>query len=94
MKGIVDLYKKLVETKNDKVYPLVYLIIKLALTLPVTTTSVERAFFAMNNVKSRMCNKMGDRLNDSLIMYIEKDVLNVIDNESIIHRFQNMKSHR
>ena len=95
LKGIVDLSKKLVETKKDKVYPLVYLLIKLALTLPVATASVERAFSAMNIVKNQMRNKMGDQwLNDSLTVYIEKDVFNVIDNEPIINRFQNMKSRR
>ena len=95
LKGIVDLSKKLVETKKDKVYPLVYLLIKLALTLPVATASVERAFSAMNIVKNQMRNKMGDQwLNDSLTVYIEKDVFNAIDNEPIINRFQNMKSRR
>ncbi|XP_062100727.1 uncharacterized protein LOC133806647 [Humulus lupulus] len=95
LKGMVDLSKKLVETKKDKVYPLVYLLIKLALTLPVATTSVERAFSAMNIVKYQIRNKMGDQwLNDSLIVYLENDVFNAIDNESIIHCFQNMKSRR
>ena len=97
LKGIVDLSKKLVEIikKKDKVYPLVYLLIKLALTLPVATASVERAFSAMNIVKNQMRNKMGGQwLNDSLTVYIEKDVFNAIDNEPIINRFQNMKSRR
>ncbi|XP_062080380.1 uncharacterized protein LOC133785140 [Humulus lupulus] len=95
LKGMVDLSKKLVETQKDKVYPLVYLLIKLALTLPVATASVERSFSAMNIVKNQMLNKMGDQwLNDSLTVYLEKDVFNAIDNEPIIHRFQNMKSRR
>ncbi|XP_062089083.1 uncharacterized protein LOC133795647 [Humulus lupulus] len=89
LKGMVDLSKKLVETKKDKVYPLVYLLIKLALTLLVATSSVKRAFSAMNIVKNQMRNKIGDQwLNDSLIVYLENDVFNAIDNEPIIHRFQ------
>ncbi|XP_062100351.1 uncharacterized protein LOC133806242 [Humulus lupulus] len=93
LKGMVVVSKKLVETKKDKVYPLVYLLIKLALTLPVATASVERAFSAMNIVKNQMRNKMGDQwLNDSLTVHLEKYVFDAIDNESIIHRFQNMKS--
>ncbi|XP_062075023.1 uncharacterized protein LOC133779036 [Humulus lupulus] len=79
LKGMVDLSKKLVETK--KVYPLVYLLIKLALTLPVATTLVERAFSTMNIVKNQIHNKIGDQwLNDSLTVYLEKDVFNAIDN--------------
>ncbi|XP_030505402.2 uncharacterized protein LOC115720392 [Cannabis sativa] len=83
LKGIADLSKRL------------YLLIKLALTLPVATALVERAFSAMNIVKNQMRNKMGDQwLNDSLTVHLEKDVFNAIDNELIIHRFQNMKTCR
>ena len=64
----------MVETKRDKVLSLVYLVIKLALTLPVLITTVERSFSAMNIVKNRMRNKMGDKwLNDNLVVYIEKE---------------------
>ncbi|XP_062114586.1 uncharacterized protein LOC133825690 [Humulus lupulus] len=95
LKGIADLSKRLVETNKHEVYPLVYLLIKWALTLPVATASVERAFSAMNIVKNQMRNKMGDEwLNDSLTVYLEKDIFNTIDNETIIHRFQNMKTRR
>ncbi|XP_062094369.1 uncharacterized protein LOC133800427 [Humulus lupulus] len=59
LKGIADLSKRLVETNKHEVYPLVYFLIKLALTLPVATDSVERAFSAMNIVKNQMRNKMG-----------------------------------
>ncbi|KAL5573452.1 hypothetical protein UlMin_023049 [Ulmus minor] len=95
LKGIADLAKRLVETRKYVVYPLVYLLIKLALTLPVATASVERVFSAMNIVKNQMRNKMGDQwLNDCLTVYLEKDVFNAIDNEPIIQRFQNMKTRR
>ena len=33
-------------------------------------------------------------LNDSLIVYIEKKKLNELSNETIIQRFQKMKTHR
>ncbi|XP_062086321.1 uncharacterized protein LOC133792430 [Humulus lupulus] len=61
LKGMVDLSMKLVETRKDEVYPLVYLLIKLALMLSVATASVERAFSAMNIVKYQMRKKMGDK---------------------------------
>ncbi|KAJ9545409.1 hypothetical protein OSB04_025116 [Centaurea solstitialis] len=51
--GTGDLTQKMVETKRDKVFPLVYLLIKLALTLPVATTTVERAFFCYAYCKKR-----------------------------------------
>ncbi|KAL4592042.1 hypothetical protein LXL04_005021 [Taraxacum kok-saghyz] len=70
LNGIGDLAQKIVETKRDKVYSLVYLLIKLALTLPVSTATVERTFSAMKIVKNRMRNKMGDQwMNDNLVLY-------------------------
>ena len=44
LKGIGDLAKKMVQCKKHKVYSLVYLLVTLALALPVATTIVERAF--------------------------------------------------
>ena len=52
VKGISDLAQKMVEKKRDIVYPLVYLLVTLALILPITTATVERAFSAMKIVKS------------------------------------------
>lgn len=95
LQGIADLAKKLVETKKHKTYSFVYLLITLALVLPVATASVERAFSAMSIIKNRMRNRMGDQwMNDSLIVYLEKDIVKVIDNESIIQRFQKMAPRR
>ncbi|PIA65581.1 hypothetical protein AQUCO_00100820v1 [Aquilegia coerulea] len=77
--GLNGLARKLVETRKHIVYPLVYLLVTLALTLPVATAS------------NRLRNRMGDQLmNDSLITYIEKDIFDGIDNEAIIQQFQRM----
>jgi hypothetical protein len=92
LKGISDLSKKLVETKRNTVYPLVYQLLKLAMILPVATTTVERSFSAMKIVKTRLRNRMSDEwLNDCLVIYVERDVLDSVDDELIIQRFQNMK---
>ena len=32
--------------------------------------------------------------NDCLVVYIENDAVDIIDNETIIHQFQNMKTHK
>ncbi|XP_020992024.1 uncharacterized protein LOC107474014 [Arachis duranensis] len=93
--GISGLSQKLVETKKHVVYPLVFLLLKLALILPVATASVERTFSAMNIIKSRLRNRMGDEwLNDCLVTYIERETFNQVDNETIIQHFQNMKTRR
>ena len=85
----------MVKTKKHMVYPLVYLLVTLTLILPIATVTVERAFFAMNIVKNRLRDRMGDQwMTNNLIVYIEKDIFDCIDNDVIMQRFQNMKSRR
>ena len=68
---------------------------KLVLTLPVATATVERSFSAMKYIKNELRNRMGDQwMNDCLIVYIEKDIACSINNETIMQRFQNMKTRR
>ncbi|XP_042409925.1 uncharacterized protein LOC121999291 [Zingiber officinale] len=89
--GISDLgalAKKMIETMKNRVFPLVYRMIELALLLLVATATVERVFSAMNIVKTDLRNKIGDEwMNDSLAVYIEKDVFNTVDNELILQSF-------
>ncbi|KAJ9565643.1 hypothetical protein OSB04_001609 [Centaurea solstitialis] len=47
LKGLGDLAKQMVETNKYQIYPKVYVLLKLALTFPVATSTVERAFSAM-----------------------------------------------
>ncbi|XP_058783025.1 uncharacterized protein LOC131657670 [Vicia villosa] len=51
---------QMVQTEKHLVFPLVYKLIELALILSVSTTSVERAFSAMNIIKSKLRNKNND----------------------------------
>nr|XP_020153595.1 uncharacterized protein LOC109738882 [Aegilops tauschii subsp. strangulata] len=54
----------------------------LVLTLPVATATVERCFSAMKLVKNALRNKMGDDyLSNSLICFVEKEMLDTIPNE-------------
>jgi hypothetical protein len=88
IEGISSLAEKMVKIKKNLIFPLVYLLIKLSLLLPLATAIVERVFFAMHIVKSRLWNMMRDKwMNDSLIVYIEKDIFDKIDNEVIMKRF-------
>ncbi|KAM1116163.1 hypothetical protein ACFX19_006817 [Malus domestica] len=61
------------------------MLLTLTLVLPVATASVERAFSAMKIVKTPLRNKMRDQwLSDSMVVYIERDVFALIDNEPIM----------
>ena len=85
LKGIGDLAQKMVETKKHIMYPLVYFLVTLTLILPVATTNVERTFSVMNIVKNRLRNGMKDQwMNDQLLVYVEKDIFDIIDNETIM----------
>ena len=90
-----SLAKKMKETMKDRVFPMVYRLVELALLLPVATASVEKVFSAMKAVKIDLRNRMGNEwLNDSLVVNIEKEIFDSIDNELILNRFQNMDSRR
>ncbi|XP_071715238.1 uncharacterized protein [Rutidosis leptorrhynchoides] len=95
LKGIGNLAKMMVETNKSIIYPKVYLLLKLVLNLPVATSTVERAFSAMKLIKNDLRNKMGDQfMNDCLLSYIEKDLLDCISNEAIMDEFYRMKPRR
>ncbi|XP_048552822.1 uncharacterized protein LOC125533083 [Triticum urartu] len=95
LEKIGDLAKLMVDTRKHLSYPLVYRLVKLALTLPVATATVERCFSAMKIVKNALRNKIGDDyLSHSLICFVEKGLLDEITNEVIVDRFHKMKDRR
>ncbi|VFQ94467.1 unnamed protein product [Cuscuta campestris] len=95
LNGLGDLSTVLVETKKHTTFPLVYKLLKLSLVLPVATAGVERCFSAMNLVKTYLRNRIGDEFfSDCLLSYVEKDMLERVENEIVIDRFQKMKTRR
>jgi hypothetical protein len=77
MSLIADLCQGLVETEKSTIYQLIDRLIRLILTLPVSTVTTKRAFSAMKIVKTRLRNRMEDDfLANYLIVYIEKKLLN------------------
>ena len=85
LQDIGGLAMKMVETKKNILFPLVYRLIELALVLPVATATVERVFSAMNIIKSDLRNRMEDDwMNDCMIVYIEQEVFKTIENEDIL----------
>jgi len=83
-----NLAEKMVQTQRDTTFPLVYRLIELALILPVATATVERAFSAMNIIKTERRNKMNDDwLNSSMMCYIEWHLFASIENEKNLKHF-------
>ncbi|XP_021726139.1 zinc finger MYM-type protein 1-like [Chenopodium quinoa] len=95
LKGIHELSMMLVETNKHTTYNLVYLLIRLALILPVATASVERVFSSMTYVKNKLRNSMGDQLlNDNLVTFLERDLFSRVSDDDVLERFQSMKTRR
>jgi hypothetical protein len=92
---ISDMAQWMVKTRRSVTYQLVYRLVVLVLTLPVSTATAERAFSAMKIVKTTLRNKMEDDfLTDSLIMYIEKEIAEKFSIDSIIDDFRDMQERR
>ena len=82
----------LLRTGNSEHYKLVYRIVRLVHTLPVSIATTERAFLAMKVVKTNLRNKMeNDFLTDSLMLYIEKDIASTFSLDSIVDDFEDLK---
>ncbi|KAK8328838.1 hypothetical protein V6Z11_A11G278200 [Gossypium hirsutum] len=72
---VVELRQVLAKTNKSSIYHLLDRIIRLVLTLPVSTTTTERAFSAMKNVKTMLHNRMEDDFHSTyLVAYIEKEI--------------------
>jgi len=83
----------MVKSEGDITFPLVYRLIKLGLLLPVATATVERAFSAMNIIKTDLRNKMSDEwLNDLILCYIEKEIFRGLDESEVRKTFQASKN--
>jgi hypothetical protein len=92
LNSIGELSQKMVQTRKNQYYPLVYRLLKLVLVLPVATATVERCFSAMKLVKTYLSNKIGDdHLSYRLICYVEKELFRKVSNDAVIRRFMNME---
>ena len=95
LKSLSKLCKWLVRTGNSEHYKLVYRMVRLVLTLLVSTATTERAFSTMKVVKTDIQNKMeNDFLTDSLMLYNEKDIVLIFSLDSIVDDFEDLKEYR
>ncbi|CAH9082412.1 unnamed protein product [Cuscuta europaea] len=85
----------LVKTRKADDFKMLTRLIRLVLTLPVSTATTERAFLAMKHVKTAIRNKMADEfLADSLTIFIERELVSTIDIDSLIDEFAKVKDRR
>ena len=92
---IQELYVCLVATKRNKINFLIDILLRLIMTLPVSTATTERCFSSMKIIKTRLRNKMGSEfLNDSMTIYIEREISASISSELVIDDFKLVRSRK
>ncbi|KAL9686622.1 hypothetical protein QQ045_031015 [Rhodiola kirilowii] len=69
MTFISDVCRLLVEHRKSTFYHMINRLMCLILTLPVSTTTTERAFSSLDIIKSTLRNKMNDEFLDDLMRY-------------------------
>jgi len=81
-----DMFKMFCVTKLNGVFPNLYILLKIAITLPVTSVSTERSFSKLKLVKTKLRTTMSeDRLESLMTITCEPDVN--IDTDKIIDNF-------
>ena len=87
-KSLADLTKGIVKTGKSSDYPMVERLLRLVITLPVSTATAERAFSAMKIIKTRLRSKMGDDfLRPYMVVYIGKEIAAKFNVDEIIDLF-------
>ena len=95
MSTISELCRELQISGKSNIYFLIDRLIRLVLTLPVFTTTTERAFSTMKLLKTRLRNRMEDGfLANNMIVYIKKEIAGNFTIEMIMDEFYSMKNHR
>ena len=65
------------------------------LILPVSTATTNRAFSAMNVIKTELRNKMEDEfLLNTMMLFIDRDIATTISTDSIIDDLEDLKRWR
>lgn len=93
--SISDLCQQLVQSRKEEFFSMIYRLICLVLTLPVSIATTERSFSSMNIIKNKLRNKIEDEfLDDCMVLHIEKEFAEAIDNDSVIKEFEATGSRR
>ncbi|KAL4131423.1 hypothetical protein QTP88_008736 [Uroleucon formosanum] len=77
--------KKVVE---KHIYPNLYKMLQIAVTIPISSATCERSFSSMRHIKNWLRSSMGqERFGNLSILCIERDIANIIDTQVIVDKF-------
>lgn len=92
LESISYLCQWLVKTRESNMYPLVFRVVTLILTLHASTATTERSFSAMKIFNIALHNRMEDEFfNACLLVYVEKQITKHFGIDSIIDVFHGMQ---
>jgi hypothetical protein len=92
---LTKLCRCLVESGRSSIYNLIDRLLRLVVTLPVSTASAERAFSTLKIIKTRLRNKMEDEfLANSLLVNIEGEIAEKYTYDDILLHFTGAKNRR
>ena len=92
MASLSELCRRFVETMKSQHYLLIDRLIRLVLTLPVSTATTERAFSAMKLLKTSLRSKMENEFfSNCMVIYVEREITDLVDSDSVIDDFYNLK---
>ena len=92
---IAELCRCLVATGRHRTSNMIDRLLRLLLTLPVSTASAERVFSILKITKTRLRNKMEDEfLANNLVVHIEGEIARDYSYEDIITDFRNLKKRK
>ncbi|XP_040987677.1 uncharacterized protein LOC121235395 [Juglans microcarpa x Juglans regia] len=95
MSTLSELCRGLVISEKSKIYYLIDRLIRLVLTLLVSTPTTKRAFSAIKLIKTRLRTRIKDEfLAYHLLVYIEKEIVKNFTSEMIVDEFYSMKDCR
>jgi len=78
MSTLSELCKGLAISGKSKIYNLIDRLIRVVLTIPISTTTIKRPFSAMKLVKTRLRSGIEDEfLAGHLVVYIEKEIARI-----------------
>ncbi|PWA54958.1 hypothetical protein CTI12_AA430160 [Artemisia annua] len=93
--SLSELCRGLQITEKSEMYPLIDRLVRLILTLPVSTATSERAFSKMKLVKTRLRSTMSDDfLKSSMILSIEREIVGTLCTEKMIDDFYSKSQRR
>uniref|UniRef100_A0A453B994 DUF4371 domain-containing protein n=2 Tax=Aegilops tauschii subsp. strangulata TaxID=200361 RepID=A0A453B994_AEGTS len=92
---LTNLCRYLFETGRHSIYNLIDRLLRLLLTLPVSTASAERAFSTLKIIKTRLRNTMeDDYLANSLLVKIESEITEKYSYEDVLMHFKGAKKRK